>query len=200
MLADLATAHYKTPPMSKKPKYLKMTISARAHNPPVRSQFKPNECIRCQAKQTVYKDGSKTVTSHILKRRVLVKLSQVDVTMVPNFMKGLKAKALHVPDGEREVFIRGYKVKRTIQAFNRGAVASSTVCHYIFIRCYKKYHFLVVPPYVPNLKHYTSTDNILTRYKKNSSYFDMDWDGCPNIFFLIWCGMDLDPILPGELE
>ena len=94
-------------PYVKKPKYLKMIISARAHNPPVGSQFKPNEYIRCQAKQTVYKDGSKTVTSHIRKRRVLVKLRHINVTMVQNFMKGLKAKALHVPDGEREVFIRG---------------------------------------------------------------------------------------------
>ena len=83
-----------------------MTISARAHNPPIGSHFKPNEYIRCQAKQTVYKDGSKTVTSHILKRRVLVKLRHVNVTMVQNFMTGLKAKALHVPDGEREVFIK----------------------------------------------------------------------------------------------
>ena len=45
-------------PFVKKLKYLKMTIAARAHNPPVGSQFKPNEYIRCQAKQTVYKDGS----------------------------------------------------------------------------------------------------------------------------------------------
>ena len=30
--------------------------------------------------------------------------------------------------------------KSTIQAFSRGEVSSSTVCHYINIRCYKKYH------------------------------------------------------------
>ena len=84
-----------------------MTTAARAHNPPVGSQFKPNEYIRCQAKRTVYKAGSKTVTAHILKRRVLVKLRHVNVTMVQNFMKGLKEKALHMPDGEHEVFIRG---------------------------------------------------------------------------------------------
>ena len=94
-------------PYVQKSKYLKMTISACAHNLPVGSQFKPNEYIRCQAKQTIYKDGSITVISHILKCRVLVKLRHVNVTMVQNFMKGLKAKALHVPDGEREVFIRG---------------------------------------------------------------------------------------------
>ena len=34
---------------------------------------------------------------------------------------------------------------------------------------------------------------------KNSSYFDMDWVGCP-ISFLIWVGMDLDPTLRGGME
>ena len=99
-------------PYVKKLKYLEMTISARAHNLPAASQFKPNEYTRCQAEQTVYKDGSETVTVHILKRRVLVKLSQVNVTMVQNCMKGLKIKMLHVPDGDHEVFIRGRVVKK----------------------------------------------------------------------------------------
>ena len=63
-----------------------MTIAARVHNPPVGSQFKPNEYIRCQANQTVNKDGSETVAAHILRRRVLVKLRQVNITMVQNFM------------------------------------------------------------------------------------------------------------------
>ena len=95
-------------PYVKKLKYLEMTTSARAHNLPAGSQFELNEYTRCQAEQTVYKDGSETVTTHILsKRRVLVKLSQVNVTMVQNFMKGLKIKMLHVPDGDHEVFIRG---------------------------------------------------------------------------------------------
>ena len=106
MINGRISPHFKTP-LCQKLKYLKMVIAARAHNPPVGSQFKPNEYIRCQAKQTVYKDGSETVTAHILKRRVLVKLRQVNIIMVQNFMKGPKLKALHVLDGDHELFIRG---------------------------------------------------------------------------------------------
>ena len=61
-------------PYTKNLKYLKMTIVARAHNLPVGSQIKPNEYFRCQAKQTVYKDGSETVTAHLIRCRLLVKL------------------------------------------------------------------------------------------------------------------------------
>ena len=36
-------------------------------------------------------------------------------------------------------------------------------------------------------RFYSYSPDILTRYKKNSSYFDMDWNVCP-IIFLIWGG------------
>ena len=87
-----------------------MTI-ARAHDPPVGSQFKPNECFRFQAKQSVYKDGSETVTAHILKRRILVKLgmpmssSSKILDDDEGAASSTKTKVLHVLDGDHEVFI-----------------------------------------------------------------------------------------------